>query len=119
MMDDTPFRAAQAAREMQKLAAQHYQGNMQATAYPNQFQPSQNAAQQRALERLAHHQGLPPDVTPQRDRTDEALDTILHAIEGLREAVKQMNAALVEIRRQVSPDVVVVEFPSNALRHSR
>ena len=48
-------------------------------------------------------------------RTYDVLDAMLHTIDGLREAVKQMNAALVELKRHAEPKVVAI--PARALRH--
>ena len=114
MTDYEHAEAMRAQRAYNQLTAQYYRGNG--------MQPPvnwQERATDRATMMAAVSKHFPEWLDNERHRTAEALDTILHAIEGLREAVRQMNAALVEIRRQVSPDVVVVEFPSNALRHSR
>jgi len=48
-------------------------------------------------------------------RTYDVLDAMLHTIDGLREAVKQMNAVLVELKRHAEPKVVAM--PARALRH--
>ena len=118
MMDDNPFRAEQEQRRMAKRIRQaaelHYQ--QQAVA---DYEHARGLRDRRAYERECELQriGDGQQRAYADRRTDEVLDAMLAAIEGLRDAVRQMNAALVEMRKY-APPVQVVEFPANALRHS-
>ena len=105
-----PFAAEQARRKLQKLTEQHYHGNG--------MQPPVNweeRAKDRATMIAAVSKHFPEWLDDERHRTAETLDAMLLAIDGLREAVKQMNAALVELKRHAEPKVVAM--PARALRH--
>jgi len=79
--------------------------------YANPFAAEQARRKlQKLTEQHYHGNGMHPP-----DRTAETLDAMLLAIDGLRAAVKQMNAALVEMRAHAEPKVVTM--PARALRH--
>jgi len=112
MMDDNPFRPEMEARRAQRQMQRITEAQQQAVA---DYEHAKGARDYRRYQADAEHYMQGSGVL-QQDRTSATLDAMLHAIDGLRETVKQMNAALVEIRKLIAPKIV--EFPSNALKHS-